>query len=92
MKKSYFSILLAVLMLAGSVNVFAQKKNVSKAKAKILAEVPDTKAAREAILPALVDPTTKDLANTWFIAGEVFTPPTRNSKSWNGSRKRAIRS
>jgi len=72
MRKSYFSILLAVLMLAGSVNVFAQKKNVSKAKAKILAEVPDTKAAREAILPALVDPTTKDLANTWFIAGEVY--------------------
>ncbi|NLT03029.1 MAG: tetratricopeptide repeat protein [Bacteroidales bacterium] len=72
MKRSYFSILLAVLMLAGSVNVFAQKKNVSKAKAKILSEVPDTKAAREAILPALEDPTTKNLANTWFIAGEVF--------------------
>lgn len=72
MKKSCFSILLAFLMLAGSVNVFAQKKNVSRAKAKILSEVPDTKAAREAILPALEDPTTKGLANTWYIAGEVF--------------------
>lgn len=72
MKRSCFSIVLAVLLLAGSVNAFAQKKNVSKAKAKILAEVPDTRAAREAILPALEDPTTKGLANTWFIAGEVF--------------------
>lgn len=50
----------------------AQKKNVSKAQAKILSEVPDTKAAKEAILLALKDSTTDKLAKTWFVAGEVF--------------------
>lgn|GEM_PF-157765 len=64
--------LLVSILLAGSGNALAQKKNVARAKAKILSEVPDTKAAREAILPALEDSTTKNLANTWFTAGEVY--------------------
>ena len=69
MKKIVF-LLAALLMIGG--DAVAQKKNVSKAKAKILSEVPDTKAAKEAILPALKDSTTKNLADTWFVAGEVF--------------------
>jgi len=69
MKKIFF--LLAALLLMGE-GAIAQKKNVSLAKAKILSETPDTKAAKDAILPALIDVTTKDLANTWFVAGEVF--------------------
>lgn len=69
MKKIVF-LLVALLLIGG--DVIAQKKNVSLAKAKILSETPDTKAAKEAILPALKDVTTKDLANTWFVAGEVF--------------------
>lgn len=88
MKKSYVSILLAVLMMAGSVTVSAQKKNVSKAKAKILSEVPDTKAAREAIMPALEDPTTKSLANTWFIAGEVFNATYEEQQKLEWTQKK----
>lgn len=69
MKKIIF-FLAAILLIGG--DAIAQKKNVSLAKAKILSETPDTKAAKEAILKALEDPTTKGLANTWFTAGEVF--------------------
>jgi len=69
MKKIVF-LLSAILLVGGSAN--AQKNNVSKAKAKILSETPDTKAAKEAILLALGDPTTKNLASTWFTAGDVF--------------------
>lgn len=65
-------ILLMALLLVGGVDAFAQKKNVTKAKAKIVAEPRDTKAAKEAILLALEDSTTKNLASTWFWAGEVF--------------------
>ena len=69
MKKIVF-LLSAILLVGGSAS--AQKNNVSKAKAKILSETPDTKAAKEAILLALENPTTKDLASTWFTAGDVF--------------------
>lgn len=69
MKKVVF-LLSAVLLVGG--NAVAQKKNVSMAKAKILSETPDTKGAKDAILPALKDSTTKNLPNTWFVAGEVF--------------------
>jgi len=69
MKKIVF--LLSAILLVGG-NAGAQKKNVAKAKAKILSETPDTKAAKEAILLALEDSTTNKLASTWFTAGEVF--------------------
>jgi len=69
MKKILF-LLCAVLMVVG--NAGAQKKNVSKAKAKILSENPDTNAAKEAILLALKDSTTYNEAGTWFTAGDVF--------------------
>ena len=69
MKKIVF-LLSAILLMGGTVG--AQKKNVSKAKAKILSETPDTKAAKEAILLALKDSTTCNLASTWFTAGDVY--------------------
>ncbi|MDD4922130.1 MAG: tetratricopeptide repeat protein [Bacteroidales bacterium] len=68
--KKIVILLFAILLVGG--NTIAQKKNVSIAKARILSETPDTKAAKDAILLALKDPTTKDEASTWFMAGEVF--------------------
>ena len=69
MKKIIF-LLSALLLIGGS--SFAQKKNVSKAKSKILAEQPDIKGAKDAILLAIKDSTTKNDATTWFVAGDVF--------------------
>lgn len=69
MKKFFF--LFAVILLVGGSTV-AQKKNVAKAKAKLLSEPTDFNAAKEAILPALKDSVTSKLASTWFVAGEVF--------------------
>jgi tetratricopeptide (TPR) repeat protein len=69
MKKIIF--LLSVLLLIVG-NTFAQKKNVAKAKSKILAETQDTKGAKDAILLALKDSTTMKDATTWFVAGDVY--------------------
>ena len=69
MKKIIF--LFAAILLVGG-NAVAQKNNVAKAKAKILSETADTKAAKEAILLALKDPSTSNLASTWFTAGDVY--------------------
>ena len=67
MKKLILSLVLVISVTA----VFAQKANVSKARNKTLMEVPDFAGAREAILPALQDSTTKDLAETWYVAGNI---------------------
>ncbi len=67
MKKIILSMMLVVSFTMG----FAQKSNVSKAKNKALMESPDFAGAREAIKPALTDPTTKDLASTWHVAGLI---------------------
>jgi len=67
MKKVIFSLLL----LLGVTMVFAQKKNVAKAKNLTLMETPDFKGAREAILPALEDPTTSGDPKTWQVAGLI---------------------
>lgn len=69
MKKIIF-LLSALLLIGGS--SYAQKKNVSKAKSKILAEQPDIRGAKDAILLAIKDSTTKNDATTWFVAGDVF--------------------
>jgi tetratricopeptide (TPR) repeat protein len=69
MKKIIF-LLSALLLIGGS--SFAQKKNVAKAKSKILAEQPDVKGAKDAILLAIKDSTTRNDATTWFVAGDVF--------------------
>lgn len=63
-------VLLSIVLVSGA--IFAQKANVSKAKNKALStESPDFAGAREAIKLALEDPTTKDLANTWYVAGLI---------------------
>ena len=50
----------------------AQKKAVNAAKNKAMnTESPDFAGAREAIKSALVDETTKDLADTWYVAGLI---------------------
>ena len=62
------------LFLATSLTTvtFAQKANVRKAKDKALNEdKPDFAGAREAIKLALKDSTTKDLAETWYVAGLI---------------------
>jgi len=67
MKKIIF-----LLIISFSFNVgFAQKANVRKAKDKVLMDTPDFTAAREAINLALKDSTTKDQAETWYVAGLI---------------------
>lgn len=70
MKKIVF-MLIGLLLVVGTVG--AQKRNVSKAKLKFTAEPQDLEGAKAAILPALEDTTTNRLANTWFLAGDIFS-------------------
>ena len=67
MKKLILSLFLVISFTVS----FAQKGNVSKAKNKALMENPDFVGAREAIKLALQDSTTKNAANTWYIAGLI---------------------
>lgn len=67
MKKVILSLFLILSVSA----VFAQKKNVSRAKNLSLMETPDFKGAREAIAPALTDPSTAGLPTTWHVAGMI---------------------
>lgn len=64
-------IILSMILVAATTGAFAQKSNVTKAKNKALMEVPDFAGARADIKPALTDPTTKDLASTWHVAGTI---------------------
>lgn len=64
-------IFLTIVLVLSFTLTYAQKANVSKAKNKALMENPDFAGAREAIKPALTDPTTKDLASTWHVAGMI---------------------
>ena len=62
MKKLFLSLML----IAGvTCSAFAQKDNVKKAKRDATADTPDFKSAVSSIEAALVDPSTKDLAETW---------------------------
>ncbi len=67
MKKS---LILAVLVLM-SAGCFAQKANLKKAKNYALQETPDFNAARTAIGEALENEETKNLAETYYIAGLI---------------------
>lgn len=67
MKKSFF---LAALVLI-SASCFAQKKAVNSAKNFAMQETPDFDAARAAIKGALENEETKDLADTWYWAGQI---------------------
>lgn len=64
-------IILSLFLLMTFAITFAQKANVRKAKAKLNLEVPDYKGAREAIQLALLDTTTNQLTETWYVAGLV---------------------
>jgi len=64
-------IILSLLIVTSFTMSFAQKANVSKAKNKALMDTPDFPGAREAIQAALKDSTTKNDANTWYVAGLV---------------------
>ncbi len=81
MKKSIF---LAALVLV-SAGCFAQKANVSKARSLADAETPDYAGARAAIAEALQNEETKDLANTYYVAGYVGY-----KEFYNGNLKRQI--
>ncbi|MDP4203229.1 MAG: hypothetical protein Q8861_11075 [Bacteroidota bacterium] len=77
MKKLFLS----VMLIAGfTCSAFAQKANVTKAKRDATADTPDFKSAVAAIEAALADPTTKDLAETWYTAGYVYNE--MNSKEY----------
>lgn len=65
MKKTL--VLAAVALM--SVGAFAQMANVKLAKK--LTSKKDFNGAREAIVPALSNDETKNLAETWFVAGEI---------------------
>ena len=67
MKKIIFSLILAISFTFA----FAQKSNITKAKNKGLYENPDFVGARTAIKLAMQDSTTKNLAETWFVAGRI---------------------
>ena len=67
MKKSLF---LAALVLI-SAGCFAQKTAIRTAKNLALQETPDFDGARAAIKPALENAETKDLAETWYVAGLI---------------------
>ena len=64
-------IILSLFLVISFTLSFAQKANVSKAKNKALMESPDFAGAREAIKLALNDSTTKNLAETWYVAGLI---------------------
>ena len=86
MKKVIF--LAAAAMLLVSADAFAQKKDVQKAKAKLNAETPDYKAAKDLITPALTNDETKDLADTWFTAGKINYKifDEEQKKEWTGQK------
>lgn len=68
--KKLFVIMTALLLSVTACQ--AQKKAVSAAKNKAMnTESPDFAGAREAIQSALTDETTKDLADTWYVAGLI---------------------
>ncbi len=67
MKKVIVSLFLVLSVSA----VFTQRKNVTRARNLTLMEPPDFKGAREAIAPALKDPSTQNLPNTWHVAGMI---------------------
>lgn len=64
-------IILSLFLVISFTLSFAQKANISKAKNKALMENPDFAAARQAIKLALKDSTTKNLAETWYVAGLI---------------------
>lgn len=68
MKKVVFSV---ILLLTASITAFAQEKAVKEAKKIANGVTPDFAKAEELINGALTNPETKDLAETWDVAGFI---------------------
>lgn len=64
-------VIVSLFLILSIATVFAQTRNVRRAKNLTLMETPDFKAAREAILPALSDSTTYRQPATWHVAGMI---------------------
>jgi len=78
-------IILLLILACSFTAIYAQKANVRKAKEKVLNEDrPDFVGARDAIKLALNDSTTKDDAETWYVAGLI------GNKQSYGEYKKAI--
>ncbi len=86
MKRIILVLAAAIMMTCG--DAYAQKKNVARAKAKMNAEVPDYKGARECIEPALKDSVTMNLADAWFTAGKIYYKlfDEEQRKAWLGQK------
>lgn len=80
-------LILSLLVLASFTitSTYAQKANVNKAKSKATSENPNFNEARELIKPALIDATTKNEANTWYVAGLIGYNEKRNIDEKNSS-------
>ena len=89
MKKT---LIMAALVLI-SAGCFAQKANVKKAKNLALQETPDFSGARAAINEALSNDETKELADTWYVAGLIgYQELTKeNEKTYLGQARDAKR-
>lgn len=64
-------LIISLLLVASISGLYAQKSNVNRAKNKVLIETPEFGEARELIKPALTDESTKNVANTWYVAGLI---------------------
>jgi len=70
-KKSMKKLIVSLLLIASVTAMYAQRANVNRARNMARSENPNFAGARELIKPALQDESTKNLALTWFIAGEI---------------------
>lgn len=64
-------VILSLFLILSITAVFAQRKNVNRARNLYSIETPDFAGAREAIKPALTDPSTANQPLTWFVAGTI---------------------
>jgi len=67
MKRLVFTLAMSLIVCFS----FGQKKVVSSAKNEIKGKNPDIVEARRLIKEALADPETENLAETWFVAGQI---------------------
>lgn len=64
-------VILSLLLILSITSLFAQRRNVTRARNLAQMENPDFNGAREAIALALKDSSTYRLPNTWFVAGLI---------------------
>ena len=71
-------LILSFLLIASITTAYAQKSNVNRANNLARSATPDFAAARTLIAPALQHETTRNVANTWFVAGRIGYEEIRN--------------